>query len=378
MSLRIVCSGFLLRYPLGGFSFHHLQYLVGLKRLGHEVTYFEHFGWPSSCYDPAIDDMTANCSYGVQYLHELLHPHELAGQWCYLSEDGTAHGMSRDALATAIRDCDVYLNISNINWIDELNQARRRVLIDTDPVFTQIKGHGMGGPFERYHARFTYGENVHHPSSSMPTGNARWLPTRQPIVPDLWPASAGDASAPITTVMNWSAYGEHEHDGKVYGQKDREFAPFVALPRECRERFSIGLSAKPDVQAMLRGNGWQVVDGHEVTRSLDSYRQFIRESRAEFSVAKHGYVATQCGWFSDRSAGYLASGRPVVVQDTGFSRNLPCGKGLLAWRTPAEAKDAIDTLNEDYGEHCRAARAIVEEHFHADRVLNDLLEKSVA
>src|SRR5687767_13844614 len=178
MKLRIVCSGFLLRYPLGGFSFHHLQYLVGLKRLGHDVTYFEHFGWPNSCYDTRVDDLVSDPSYGVRYLRELLRPHELAERWCYLAEDGSTHGMSRDDLHAAIRTCDLYVNISNINWIDELDDARYRVLIDTDPVFTQINGHGMGGPFERYHARFTYAENMHHESSTIPTAGVRWLPTR--------------------------------------------------------------------------------------------------------------------------------------------------------------------------------------------------------
>ena len=143
--------------------------------------------------------MISDCTYGLRYLRDLLRPHDLAESWCYLAEDGTAHGLSRDDLSRAIRDSDVYLNISNINWIDELNDARCRVLIDTDPVFTQISGHGMSVPFSAYHRRFTYAENVHRDSSAVPTAGATWLPTRQPIVPDLWPVTRGDASAPIST-----------------------------------------------------------------------------------------------------------------------------------------------------------------------------------
>src|SRR5437764_4673779 len=157
MALKIVSSGDLVRYPLGGHSWHHLQYLVGFRRLGHEVTFFEHYGWPDSCYDPDRNDMTADPSYGLAYLRRLLEPHGLDSAWCYLAEDGTAHGMTRERLAQVCRECDVYFNLSNINRIPETASCRRRVLVDTDPAFTQIGGHGMGGPFSDYDALFTYG-----------------------------------------------------------------------------------------------------------------------------------------------------------------------------------------------------------------------------
>jgi hypothetical protein len=375
--LKIVCSGHLIRYPLGGFSWHHLQYLVGLRRLGHEVIYFEDYGWPTSCYDPARDDMTANPSYGIAYLLSLLRPHGLDGRWCYLAEDGTAHGMPRERLAQLCRECDVYLNLSGINWIPEVKQSRCRVMVDTDPVFTQIGGHGIGGPFSRYHALFTYGENVHRFSSGMPTGEARWLPTRQPVVLDLWSTEAGDRHAPLTTVMNWSAYGDREHEGWVYGQKDREFEPFFGLPRDTGEAMEVAVNAPAAVRERLAGGGWQLADPLEVTRDPWIYQRYLRASRAEFSVAKHGYVSTRCGWFSDRSSGYLATGRPVVVQDTGFSDFLPCGQGLMAYRTPQEAVAAIRRLNDDYEAHCCAARVVAEEYFDARQVLADLLERSL-
>lgn len=375
MALRIVCSGYLLRYPLGGFSFHHLQYLVGLARLGHEVTYFEDFGWPDSCYDPRTDSMTSDPSYGIEYLLNLLRPHGLAERWSYLAEDGSERGMPRAALVEAIRDGDIYLNLSNINWIDELSECRRRVLIDTDPVFTQIDGHGMRSRLERHHLLFTYGENVHRDGCAMPTCDLHWLPTRQPVVPDLWPIEPADPAAPITTIMNWAAYGAHEHDGRVYGQKDLEFVPFLNLPRDQKLRMLMAVGAARKVEELLAEHSWENVNAREVTRDPAAYQRFIRSSKAEFSVAKHGYVATQCGWFSDRSTGYLASGRPIVVQDTGFSRFLPCGQGLLAYRTPEEAVRALHQLNEDYAAHCRAARAVVEEHFDARHVLSSLLER---
>lgn len=375
MGIKIVCSGHLVRYPVGGFSWHHLQYLVGLRRMGHEVTYFEDYGWANSCYDLARNEMTPDPRYGIGYLRSLLRLHALDDHWCYLAEDGTAYGLPREHLAQRCRECDVYFNLSNINWIPELEQCRRRVLVDTDPVFTQIGAHGLGGPFSRYHTLFTYGENVHRPGCEMPDGGARWLPTRQPVVLDLWPVEAGDPSASFTTVMNWSSLGDREHEGKVYGQKDREFERFLSLPHATGEVMEVAISAPVEVRKRLINSGWRLADPLEVTRSPWSYQCYLSGSRAEFSVAKHGYVSTRCGWFSDRSSAYLAMGRPVVVQDTGFSDFLPCGAGLLAYHTVDEAITAIRRLNDDYEAHCRAARAVVEEYFDARRVLADLLEQ---
>jgi hypothetical protein len=377
MGLNIVCSGFLIRYPLGGLSWHHLQYLVGLQRLGHEVAYFEDYGWSNSCYDPARGDMTADPAYGIAYLLSVLRPYGLDGRWCYLAEDRTAHGMPRERLAQLCRECDVYLNLSNINWIPELEQCQRRVLVDTDPVFTQIGAHGLGGPFSRYHAFFSYGENAHRPGCDMPTGGVRWLPTRQPVVLDVWSVEPGDPTASFTTVMNWSPLGDREHEGQVYGQKDREFEPFFSLPRDTGEIMEVAISAPVAVRKRLAAGGWRLADPLKVTRSPSSYQRYLRASRAEFSVAKHGYVSTRCGWFSDRSAAYLASGRPAIVQDTGFSDFLPCGRGLLAYRTLEEVVAAMRLLDYDYEAHCQAARAVAEEYFDAHKVLTDLLERSL-
>ncbi|HEY0008595.1 MAG TPA: hypothetical protein VGB55_07720 [Tepidisphaeraceae bacterium] len=375
--LRILCSGHLIRYPVGGFTFHHLQYLVGLKRLGHEVYFFENWGWPRSCYDAEQHDMTDDPSYGIRYMLPFFKQHGLENAWCYLAEDGKTHGMSRERLADICRDCDLYLNLSNINWIDELETCRRRVLVDTDPTFTQIGGHGMGGPFERYAVRFTYGEKVHQPDSSMPTAGVSWLPTRQPVVLDLWSVEPTPPNAIFSTIMNWTAYGDKEFEGRVYGQKDRQFEPFFDLPKRVSQDLSIAIGSPPEqVTKRLSAEGWTLLDSKEISKTPATYQDFIRNSKAEFCVAKHGYVSTRCGWFSDRSTAYLASGRPVVVQDTGFSDFLPTGQGLMAFNCPDEAIDAIDKVNSDYATHCVAARRVAEEHFDSDRVLTHLLERS--
>jgi hypothetical protein len=176
--------------------------------------------------------------------------------------------------------------------------------------------------------------------------------------------------------MNWSAYGEREYEGRVYGQKDREFTPFFSLPNETGQSMEIALNAPTEVRKRLRDGGWRLADPGEVTRDPWTYQDYLRSSRAEFSVAKHAYVRTRCGWFSDRSAGYLAMGRPVIVEDTGFSDFLPCGEGLLAFRSRDEAVEAINLLNGRFAAHCRAARRVAEEYFDARRVLTDLLERS--
>jgi len=377
MALKILCSGHLVRHPLGGHTWHHLQYLVGFRRLGCEVAFLEHYGWPDSCYNPATNDMTSDPTYGLTYLRRVLARVGLEIPWCYLAEDGCAHGMPREQLAQFCRESDVYFNLSGINWISELEQCRRRVLVDTDPVFTQIGAFGMAGPLSRYHVLFTYGENVHQPDCTMPTAGARWLPTRQPVVRDLWPVTPGEPDGPITSVMNWSAYGEKQHEGRTYGQKDREFPPYYSLPRETGESMELAVGAPPAVRAPLEDGGWRLADPREVTRDPWTYQRYLQRSRAEFAVAKHAYVSTQSGWFSERTCSYLASGRPVVVQDTGFSRQLPTGAGLLSFRNHPEALSAIRALREDYEGHCRAARRLVAERFNTRRVLTALLERSL-
>lgn len=377
MSLKILCCGHLVRYPLGGHCWHHLQYLIGLKRLGHDVVFMEHFGWENSCYDPDSDQMVADPAYGVRFMEPLFAQHGLNEKWCYLAEDGRAHGMSHEALRDFCTECDLCINLSNINWTDEIAMCRRRVLVDTDPVFTQIGAVGMSESFSHYDALFTYGHNVHKPGCPMPTAGMRWIGTRQPVVLDLWPVEQGNPDAPFTTVANWSAYGAHTHEGQVYGQKDREFEQFIDLPTRSGCRLSLALSAEPGIRRRLEAEGWSVLNSLDVTRSSSDYQQFIRQSKGEWCVAKHGYVVSRCGWFSDRSAGYLASARPVVLQDTCFTQWLPCGKGVIPFSTPDQAAAALRTVNEDYPAHCRAARELAKEYFDSSIVLTHLLENSL-
>jgi hypothetical protein len=377
MSLRVVCSGYLIRYPLGGFSWHHLQYLLGFQRLGHKVTYVEDFGWPRSCYDPSTNEQTSNPRYGLEYFKQMLATYGFKGEWCFLGEDGAAHGMKRSDVAEACSQSDVYFNLSNMNWLPGLELCRRRILIDTDPAFTQV-GFGMGGPFSRYQALFTYGENVHQPGCTMPTGGQQWRATRQPIVLGAWPVQPANPNAPFTTVMNWASYPEREAEGRVFGQKDREFPPYFDLPKEAAMPMELAIGAAPPaVREQLAQGGWKLSDPRNATRTPEIFQHYVANSRGEFSVAKHAYVSTRCGWFSDRSCCYLATGRPVVLQDTGFSDFLPCGEGLLAFGSLQEAKSAIGAITSQYEKHCRAARKLAENYFDSRKVLTSLLEQSL-
>ena len=373
MSLKILCSGFLFRHPIGGHTWHHLQYLIGLKNLGHEVSYFEDFGWKESCFNADDDAMTSDPAFGIEYMQRVFDRHGLKIEWCYLAEDETARGMPREKLAQVCRECDLYLNLSNLNRISEVEQCRRRVMVDTDPVFTQIGALGADDAFENYHALFTYGENVHRANCTMPTAGMKWLPTRQPVVLDLWTASPPPVDGPITTVMNWTPLEPIKFEGRLYGQKDQEFEPFFSLPRTIELPMQMAVNAPLKVRNRLEAGGWRLRHPLKITRDPWTYQEFLRGSRAEFCVAKHGYVTTRCGWFSDRTSAYLATGRPGVVQDTGFSDFLPCGEGLIAWTRPADAVEGIRRVASDPQKHGRAARKIVEEHFDAKRVLTDLL-----
>jgi hypothetical protein len=248
--------------------------------------------------------------------------------------------------------------------------------VDTDPLFTQVRH--LHDPAARrtasqHTAFFSYGENVGTPSCRIPADGFPWRPTRQPMVTDAWTSTPSARDAPLTSVMVWVSYAAAEHEGRRYGMKAESFEPYLDLPRRCGERFELGLGGEPSVQERLRAHGWKISDPRDATRDPWTYQQFLTASKAEFSVAKHGYVASGSGWFSERSAAYLASGRPVIVQDTGFSTWLRADGGVLPFSSPEEALGQIDELNASFAWHCRLTRDVVDEYFDFRRVLPALL-----
>jgi hypothetical protein len=362
----------------GGATWAVLQYLLGLKRLGHEVYFVEPLPAAALRPDGAPLDRSANAAYFRQVVADFGLERSAA-----LLLEGTRQtvGLPYADLRRAAHRADVLINISGMLADEALLRAiPLRVYLDLDPAFVQL-WHATQGIDMRFagHTHFvTIGLAIGGPGCDVPTCGLRWITTVQPVVLAHWPVAGRMTYDGLTTVANWRGYGSIEHAGVFYGQKAHSLRQFIALPTLTEESFMLALAIHPDESrdlAALASNGWRLLDPARVACTPASYHAFIQGSKAEFGIAKSGYAAARCGWFSDRSACYLASGRPVIAQETGFSRLLPTGAGLFAFETCDGALASIEALKRDYPRHARAARAIAEEHFDSDRVLTRLLQR---
>jgi hypothetical protein len=346
------------------------MYMLGLRALGHEVFYIEDTG--ECVYDPVANSRSTDPTYGTSYIHRSLEPFGFGDRWAFVNYDGSYHGRSHEEVKQFCADADLFINLSGGSWFwrDEYARIPRSVFIDSDPAFTQLaiaKGEAWYVEFfRRFSHLFTFGANIGTPASLIPVGDFIWNKTWQPITLDDWrPARpAGDR---FTSVMTWQI----ESFADVGGNKDQEFVKYIDLPSRTPQRFELAINGP---QTLLRSHGWDTVDAMGVSRSLTDYRDFVHRSRAEFGVAKHTYVSSRCGWFSDRTECYLASGRPALVQDTGWSAHLPSGEGLLAFSSPEQALAGIDQINSNYAVHAARAAEIAAAHFEASRVLIRLLD----
>jgi hypothetical protein len=369
--MKVLVAGIIARYPFGGVTWCSLMYLLGLRALGHEVLYIEDTG--ECIYDPERNAISEDPSYGTRYIHAALDPFGLGDRWAFVNYDGSYHGVSREGVRTFCADAQLFINLSGGAWFwrDEYAAIPRRVFIDSDPVFTQLaiaKAEGWYVEFfRRFDRLFTFGANIGTPACSVPTGGFTWHKTWQPVVIDQWRTEAPPATDAFRTVMTWKI----ESFADVDMNKDKEFIRFLDLPGRTAQRFELAVNGP---QGFLREHGWNTVDAMGVSRSLWDYREFIRDSRAEFGVAKHAYVSTRSGWFSDRTECFLAAGRPALVQDTGWSAHLPSDGGLLPFSTPEEALDGLARIGGDWAAHSRRASEIAREHFDASRVLTRLIE----
>ncbi len=371
--MKILMAGIIARYPFGGVTWCSLMYLAGLRALGHEVFYLEDTG--ECVYDPVENTRATDPRYGTAYIRDALEPFGL-DRWTFVNYDGAYHGCSHDEVKRYCADADLFLNLSGGSWFwrDEYRRIPRKVFIDSDPAFTQLAiakaDRWYVEFFEGFDHLFTFGSNIGTPCSPVPTAPFTWHHTWQPVTLDDWPVT-GPPRDRFTSVMTWQI----ESFTDVGGNKDQEFLKFLDLPARTPQRFELAVNGP---QAMLRGFGWETVDAMKVSRTPPRYREFIQQSKAEFGVAKHTYVATHSGWFSDRTECYLASGRPALVQDTGWSRHLPAGEGLVAFSTVEEAVAGVARINADYARHARRAREIAAEYFDARRVLSALLDEAGA
>jgi hypothetical protein len=381
---RIVVLGMMGRCPFGGQTWLYLNWLRGLARLGHDVWYVEDDAtWP---YDPRANAMVDDHTYAVGHIARSLERIGLGDRWAYRAlyrRDQACHGLSRERLLQLYRDCDALLNLCGATVLNEDHlRARRRVYVETDPVTNQLElANGVAktrAVLAAHDVVVTYGENYGAPDCGVPTDGIRYLKTRQPIDLDLWPAAFDANAAHYTTIGNWKQRG---HDvtwnGETYAwSKHHEFLKFVDLPRRRPgQRFELCLNVDDAAdRALLVEQGWQVTSPLALSLEPFGYQEFFRRSRAEWTVAKDQNVRLRSGWFSERDACYLASGKPVIAQSTGFENHLPTGRGLFAFRTMDEVLSAIDVVESDYGGACRAARAVAEESLEATRVCRRFVE----
>jgi hypothetical protein len=367
---------------MGGMAWHHLQYVMGLVALGHEVFCFgdsNDYRW--SCFDPVRNVTDADPAYGLAFAAKTFARVGLEDSWAYYDAhtDCWFGPCGRRAMEIC-KSADLLLNLGNSNPIRQwFLQIPARALVDTDPAFTQIRhltDSSQRARASQHTVFFSFGENIACGTSSVPDDGFPWQPTRQPVVLDAWPVTPGPLIGRFSTVMQWDSYPAREYGGCHYGMKSDSFKTYYDLPLRLGQIFELALGSDSAPRALLRSKGWIVRDPSEPTRDPWVYQQYIGRSKGEFTVAKHGYVVSNSGWFSERSAVYLASGRPVVTQETGFSAWFPTGAGVFSFRDPDEACDAINRINSRYDFHCRAAREIAAEFFDSRRVLSTLLEKA--
>jgi hypothetical protein len=376
--LSVIVSGMIAGDPhQGGATWAVLQYVLGFRRLGHEV----HFIEPVKSQGVRPVGVPLAESVNATYFRLVANDFDLQSNATLLQE-GTQDtvGAPYDELLRIAARADVLVNISGMLTDPELTAPiPTRVYLDLDPAFIQLwHTQGVDMRFAGHTHFVTIGQSIGRPDCPVPTCGLNWIPTHQPVIFDHWPVAGPVVHDAFTTVGNWRGYGSVEHGGVFYGQKAHSLRKLITLPRRLPEQFLLAFAIHPDETkdlAALAENGWRLVDPATVAGTPADYQRFIQGSRAEFGVAKSGYVASRCGWFSDRSVCYLASGRPVVGQDTGFAQFLPTGEGLFSFQTEDDVLAAAEAIRRDYQHHAKAARSIAEEFFHSDNVLTRLLKE---
>ena len=354
---------------------------MGFQELGHEVWYLEDTGtW---AYDQVAQTYTKDSTANVAALSRLMQEFGLEDRWIYRNgADGKLFGLPEAKARDVLKNCDLIANVSGAAILEGFDCGSAHLMfLDGDPMFTQLAMLDPAKPescdrVRRHHSHFSFGLNLGFPDCLVPTLGISWKRTVQPISLNHWSFAASPPTHGYSTVMNWASYAPKEWQGQLFGQKDLEFQHFLELPLRTPHPFALAMGQGPGQQRpteKLRQLGWIIHEPDQMVPDHLSYRQFLSNSRAEWSVAKHGYVHSNSGWFSCRTACYLASGRPAVVQETGWSRFIPSGEGLFAFRSLDECVDQIARLESDYTHHRRAARRLAEEYFAAPLVCADLL-----
>jgi len=384
------------RMPVAGVTWQFLQYLEGFRRLGFATYYVEDTGeWP---YDPDRNTISDDPSYAVRSIGELMRRYGFADHWAYRAVDGRVYGLSADELDGLLARADALVNVTGATVLrEEHRRVPVRIYLETDPVLPQIEV-AKGNPFYldmlgAHTHHFTYGENIGQPDCGVPvTARFPYRPTRPPVVLEWWSEPAVAPGPAFTTVASWRQAGKDvEWRGETYTwSKHHEFLKIIDLPRRTPQPLELALAIRgqpgpsdgwvprdqEDAEAvrLLTAHGWRVANAMPLSREIAPYRDYIRGSRGELTVAKDQNVRLRSGWFSDRSACYLAAGRPVITQDTAFGKLVPTGAGLFAFRGLEDALAALDAVKADYAVHAAAARETAAGYFRAETVLAKLVE----
>jgi hypothetical protein len=374
--LTIIVSGMVAVVPhQGGATWAILQYLLGLERLGHDVYFIEPIA--DGELHPAGGPLAR--STNAAYFRRVMADFGLTDKAALvLSDTRETEGLPYERLLEIAGKADLLLNVSGM-LSDEalLEPIGLRAYLDLDPAFIQLwhAQEGVDMRFDGHDSFVTVGVNIGQADCPIPTCGRTWIPTLQPVVLERWPLMAEQGTA-FTTIANWRGYGSVEHEGVLYGQKAHSWRPIMPLPACSGEHFQVALAIHPDETADLAEldrYGWDLVDPAVAAGNPSKYAAFIRGSLAELGIAKSGYAASRSGWFSDRSVCYLASGKPVLAQNTGFGRILPVGEGIVAFDDLDSALAGVQAIRADWNHHSQAARALAEEYFDSDRVLARLL-----
>lgn len=372
-----------------GCAWNRLQYVLGLRRLGHDVCLIEEVR-PEWCVDAAGRPCAYDASVNRRAFGEILERFGLLEQSCQLFDGGrAATGLSREAVRQAAREADLMINISgHVTSGLVLDEVRTLAYLDQDPVYTQLwqAEYGRDIGLARYDVCFTVGLNIGTPQSPIPDCGIRWHRTVPPVVPDLWEHEGmGTDALPcrFTTVASWGGYGDLQFRGEWYRSKYDEVRRFADLPRRAGPRFQFELLLKNFAQGdegvrLLRENGWRVRRSGAEATDLGAYRDYVAGSFAEIGITKGAYVKGRSGWFSDRTASYLASGRPALAQSTAFEWHIPAGAGLLCFNDVEEAAAGAEEIASNYPRHCRAAREVAAEYLDYRKVLPAMLDACTA
>jgi hypothetical protein len=378
---RILVLGLMGRYPMAGVGWQALQYLLGLSRLGYDVFYAEDTG--AHPYNPVQMTVTEDCAYNVNFLRTAMAKIGLGDRWVYWDQPSdTYYGLGKEMLQELYRTCGSIWNLCGATELaPQHHQGARLVYVETDPVYEQFRiakdDAFVRGMIAEHDVLFTYGENLGGDDCPVPLSGFTWHATRPPVVLDLWDAPPPPPTARYSTIATWENKGKDvTFGGETYRwSKHLNFLHYLPVAQRCGIDFEVAIQPPGEQEsALLHDNGWRTVDPLAVSCDLDVYRRFIQASRGEFTVAKDIYVRPRSGWSSDRSVCYLAAGRPVITQETGVSKFIPTGEGMLTFATLDEAVAAVQAVERDYERHAAAARRVAREYYAAERVLADMLK----